>query len=320
VQLRVLAPGESDCTSAAVLEAQVARRLGESGDLERAVPVLVVEFARAPVGSGWIARVRTLLAGEASAAGERRIESRGDHCSDLDDALVIVLATFVGVASPEMATADDASAQREQPEQPAPPEVPAAPSMPARARKESDRTPPRVRVARLAWSLGASAAVETGQLPAWAWGLAAGATGQRRALTLVLGVVAFPKSVQGLDGVATARFAAVLGRVGLCGALLEGRGVRFGPCAGLRAGAMFVRTHGLAHSADTWEPSVDVELGARLVGPLTSRLGFNLAVGAVLPIWRSRFFIVENDGEPRAYHRVQPGLLLELGVIFRLRS
>jgi hypothetical protein len=331
-QLRVLAPSDNDCTSAATLTTRVASRLSEKKASSQPAPVVDVAFARAASGIGWSAVVRAApLMGENQPglnAGERRIDSSSERCGDLDEALVIVLVTFIGVAGPDTKAADRRASEQPSDDLTDPAKPPSQPlalpshteikqSSPQRA--QEDRAPPRARV-RFTWGLGASAAAATGQLPGFSWGLTTSAIGQWRALTLVLAAQAFPKSVQALGGGAEARFAALLALTRVCGSVLQTAWIQLAPCAGLRAGTLFERTSGLSHSVAAWVPSVAGELGAHLSGPLFSRLAWNLAVAAVLPIQRVRFVIDESGPDRRTYHRVQPGLLLELGVIFRLPS
>ncbi|MDB4976474.1 MAG: hypothetical protein JWN48_4815 [Myxococcaceae bacterium] len=318
VHLTLEAPSDALCTSKESLEWRVEQRLGRAVFVEdgRATRELFVVL-REDDARGFSGTLR--LSDRAGVElGSRALTSQAASCSELDASLVLIIATLLGLShAPEQASARAPAREAPQAAEPASLEPaslePAALATPARAALVTRVERPARHVRLLLGGLLAS-----GPLPGLQAGLGAGVDTTRRGWTLRASLLAWPGAELDLGRGASARFAAVLARLQVCGAALERPPHQLAVCGGTRVGAIVSSTRGLAQDARTRRVEADLELALRYEAALFRQLGGYVSLGATLPITLQRFFIVESDDQRRTYHQTRPGVTAELGAIFRL--
>lgn len=309
------APRDSDCISQAELTQRVVARVGAEGlaqsVLDRRIEVRITRAA----ANGFQAVLQVVNSAQ-QVLGSRALTEERD-CRALDDALVVIVSTLVGVQS-EAAPAVPHAAPLPAPRAPVAADEPkSTPAVPARSRVTArlfhlaDGTHARAR-----YGLVLGPVLTTGVHPTASWGAFAGGVLQWRALYVALALLALPRSHMELGEGATARFSSVLGRLLGCVDVSAAEGLRGGPCVGLQGGALRVATHGLGETQKLRAAAANVELGARIALPVSARSQLSLALLAMLPVLNHRYVLLERDEQRRVTHTSEPGVLVELAYVW----
>ena len=117
-----------------------------------------------------------------------------------------------------------------------------------------------------------------------------------------------------VDG-GTAHFAVGGMNLEICPLRLPSAGpLVFRPCAMADIGFVFARGSEALNARDETRPWADIGLGGRLEWMLGRRLGVDLDVGCMFPVWRDRFLFGS-----RSFHRVAwAGGVVALGFVMRI--
>jgi hypothetical protein len=310
--LDVHAPDAADCSAVDELKAAIEARAGGLLFLDNPDPDRRIRVSVSRASSSWRARLQ-LLDAAGALVGERTIMSPGPSCAGLDDAVVTVLTTWVGVA-----------------EAPPPPQPTAAAALDAPPAPQGSQTPvdgpsPAVRSEAATMALPTSLVLEVGA--GASVGALPGATlAAELALGLELGpyrlqfgVEVSPRSASDLGAGAAANFMAVLAEVSACRSAFDSGGTSLGFCAGVQAGLVGVSTTGLEQVRSRSEAVLLARLGPELRIDWTPDFGVALALRAVVPLVSARYYFVEA-GRRRYYHTVDWGLSGMIGAYLRFGS
>jgi hypothetical protein len=301
--LTVGAPSESDCTSAARLEERVEARVGQGLDGESGR--IAIEITGSAV-LGWRALL-SLRGASGAATGTRTLTTGPGSCAQLDPPMELVISTFVGSTVARARGRD-----LERPEAPPPrPSAPARPAYPWRRASTRPSAPWR-------WSGALAGLLASGPLPAPFYGIAAGLDVQRDRFVGRVAALAFPSSRSDLGEGARASFRLFALRLAACGVVARAAAGQLSVCAGARVGPLLSAARGLGRSQDSVNVSIEAELALRHEVWLGTYGGGYLGVSASIPLRSTAFYFVERDGSNREYHRTNPGVTGELGVILRL--
>jgi len=322
--LEMEAPPGAGCAPVEALQRAVEARIDRLVFLGDPAPArrIRVSIAQDPTTAGWSAQI--VMRDERDAiVGERRVSSEGARCAALDEALVVVLSTLIGIAEPAP-----------EPVEPRPAPLPTEPR-PSAARErgssgegrndEPARTSSSLpaithdaagerRPLQLALGVSLAGRAELGLLPGVAPGAALELLFDFGVWELLAGASALPHATEALGGGASASLRALTGEAGVCLEAAQPLGATFAFCAGIQAGAIEVRTEGLQAPARRLEPVARALLGPRLRVPLATRLGLIAALTAAAPIAAPRFFILDPGGRRDFYHSVGLGISGQLGV------
>jgi hypothetical protein len=321
VTLTLDAPATSDCIDAAELQARVEQRarisVFSAGPAKEQRSIVVHIRPAAAAGYQAVLKVFDTAGLE---LGSRRLESAAPSCRGLDDPLIVVVSTLLGLGG--LVPPDPQPSPAEPPPPPPPPPAPvAAPITPAPSLK-------RARIFRVGaqrsepwhWGLALGAGLGSGSLPGSYFVGSAGVLGEWRALILQVGALSAPHVTRDLGAGAEASLANLIGRFQTCGVMGELVNVRIGFCAGLKSGAIFAKSRGLARNASARLRTSDIEFGLRLAGPPSARLGIGVSLLATLPLHDTELFVSENGGIRKDHTLGTPGVLAELSLIFRPAS
>lgn len=306
-------PADSDCGSEHALRARITTEGGRDetllgsealGASERRLRVQVEHAA----DGGYRARL-TLSDENDRVLGERVVSSRSERCGELDDAITVIVGTFLGMSA-------GLDPQQEAQPDPPPKQPPNDPRrQPAPGHRDTHAEHARE---RLELALAAAGVVGSGTLPGAGFGGAGALSAQWRALFVELGAVLLPRATESLGAGAEARFSAWLGRVQACGEVAESARAGLLLCAGARLGALQAETRGLAENKRATRLLSELTLGLRGAVQLDESLAIYGALAATLPARGSRFYFIEGDGGQARYHQSGPGVMGELGISLRL--
>jgi hypothetical protein len=325
--LELQAPDDVVCTPAKQLQAAIEARVGglvflDSGEPGRRIQVRVSHDAAM---EHWSAEI-TMRDDAARVVGERRVTARGETCNSLDEALVVVITTLIGVADPERPAAAPAAALLQ-------PSVTAQPTSPvAEPQRDRPAAPPGALptithaqdaaeqpASRTVVSLSAAVRGDTGFMPGFAFAGALGLGIDFGTVAIGAGLAAFPHASSDLGGDASADVVGLLGDASLC-VQAASFGATLDFCLGAQAGALRLDVQGLYAPAQSWEPVVRAVIGPRLRIPVASRLGVLVGLDAAFPLYSPRFYYVDADGDRTYYHSVGLGVSAQLGMYFDLSS
>ena len=235
----------------------------------------------------------------------REIDAK--DCNEAVDALALVVALVVNPRAGTPEAPPTASVETEPPPPPpAPPaSAPIAPAPVAPTPPAGSATPGPVRDDAL-WTFRAG-------LGAWAIGAIAPEPlfgGRASAEMLNLGPGVFAPSFRTSFGYATHAGFVVDGgtaHFGYAGTSLEicpvrfpaGGSILFRPCVMADLGFVFARGSDALNPREETRPWADFGAGGRLEWMFSRRIGLDLDVDCIFPIWRDRFLF-----GPRAFHRV----------------
>ena len=324
--IAVRAPAQAECTSAEQLTEQVVVRTGRSAPTAQSGETLsvAVEVAAQEQAQGFRALV-TVADERGRARGQRELTTLGP-CSTLDEMLVLVIASSVGVsAEPRVA-----------PQLPRPPSPPPQPELEPEPQPARDSAP-IVISADLPSSdraASASAAERSGASTPWRFDLEASGrvlTGTVPDAGLAVGGALFVEhGALGLRAAgawlprSTARTALPLrlgggfGELGLCGRAAHGSTLALLFCAAAQAGALHAATGALWRQTPRWDGLLQLAPSVTARARLLPGAGFALALGAAIPLLFPRYGYRSAAGDEVPLHHVELGLFAELALWIRL--
>jgi hypothetical protein len=319
--LEIDAPADADCTPARLLERAIEERVGHLVFLGHADSArrLHLVIAPDPAQRVWRAQI-AMRDPQGELLGARELAAESARCVDLDEALIVVISTLIGVAdqTPARPRAPLAAPLPKPPENHsvAPPPTAAAPTtITHQPPGQSDATG---RDIELVATAGVRA--DLGLMPHLAFGPALGFEIDLGALSLALGAVFLPYATSELGGGARADFTSLVGDVGACLAAAQPLGATLAFCASAEAGVIAVSTSGLSAPANRSEALVRGLLGAKLRAPLAEHFGVLVELAAAFPVFTPRFYFIEDTGARVYYHSVKLGVSAQLGLFWVFSS
>jgi hypothetical protein len=319
--LEIDAPADADCTLAGPLERAIEERVGHLVFLGHADSArrLHLVIARDPAQRVWRAQI-AMRDSRGELLGARELAADSARCVDLDEALIVVISTLIGVADQTPATA---RAQLDAP-LPKPPERQREATTPTAAAPPTitHQPPGQSDAAGADTALVATAAVraDLGLMPHLALGPALGFEIDLGALSLALGAAFLPYATSDLGGGARADFTSLVGDMGACLAAAQPLGATLAFCASVEAGVIAVRTSGLSTPANTSEALVRGLLGTELRAPLAKHFGVLVELAAAIPVFTPRFYFIEDTGARVYYHSLKLGVSAQLGLFWVFSS
>ncbi|MET0386424.1 MAG: hypothetical protein ABW321_10720 [Polyangiales bacterium] len=324
--LALQAPADAGCVSAERLVERVEARVGRSAHASGAsrAAALAIDVMIEPRAHGHRARVviRDPLSGSQA---QREIESDAGGCGELDEPLVLVLASSIGVAVESVGAP---ATQEEQPREvlvlPMPqPEVVRAPghlmepsSLTAASTGSALREPPT----RWHLQLTASARVLSGLVPGVGVGLGLGLSAERGLWGLRVAGSWLPELAAQRRSEVALRTTGALGELAVCVRAITTPRVALLFCGGVLAGALHVQTIDLWRATPRWDA---VLIGApSVVGrvALASWWGLGLELAALVPWLSPRYEYTDSAGAAVVAHAPSLGLAGQLAVWVQLGS
>ena len=323
--LDVDAPADAQCTSPAVLARAIEARVGRLVFLNDPDPSrrIHVEVARDRAQVAWSAAI-VMRDDRDRIVGERRVTADAPACEALDEALIVVISTLIGIADE---TRPAAPAEEESPQpprsagsrpaapatQPSPAPAPnALPAITHRAEGDSDDT-------RSELALDLAARADLALLPGIAPGVTLALDLDFDAWGISIGATAVPYVAHDLGDGAAARFSSALGELGACLRAARPLGAALDFCAAAQGGVIAISTSGLAaRVVDRIEPLVRALIGPRLRVRFAERFGLIAGVDATAPLFAPRYFLLDAGGERQYYHSVELGFLAQIGIYWLL--
>jgi hypothetical protein len=341
--LNVNAPNDSGCVDTAQLARWVSARAGRDAfaGTQPADATVAVHITRREQGKGFVAVVTTRdAAGRTS--GQRELQSEGELCSEMDDALVFVVAALVGVDEPEESLAatpqepttrdeqvsvTDGQGQDARATDPSEDAVNSSassePSDAADAPNPSDAPDSPVSEAPSPpwqWHVGAGVGVASGALPGTALSAQFSLSGRFRDLVFAVEGLGFPYRSTTLDDGGTGWFRMLAASLRLCGVAIETSRSRFALCAGATSGAVWAGTDGLWRNARSVQPWLSVGPSAKLDLDLIRPISLQFWLGLAIPILNRQFYYRRPGGVARTYHETKTGAWLHLAVVWQFAS
>lgn len=328
--LSVNAPTDSGCVDTAQLGRWVSARAGRDAfaGTPPAEASVAVHITRREHDKGFAATVTTRdVAGRTS--GQRELQSDGELCSEMDDALVFVVAALVGVDAPQEALA----ATPHEPPGDEQVKVADGRAPDARATDPSEDTvrgstpldPPDSPVHEAPsppwkWEVGAGVGVASGALPGTALGAQLSVSGRFRDLVFAVEALGFPYRSTTLDDGGTGWFRMLAASLHLCGVAIETSRTRFALCAGATSGAVWAGTDGLWRDARSVQPWLSIGPSARADLDLFRPVSLQFWLGLAIPTLNRRFHYTRPGGAARTYHETTTGGWLHLALVWQLAS
>jgi hypothetical protein len=323
--LEISAPAGAQCTRPLTLQRAIEERVGRLVFLDAADPSRRIQVAIASDAehATWSAEI-AMRDEDGKVVGERRVSANATSCDALDEALVVVISTLIGIADetrpakpaqePNADAPHDANASANQPPPTAARDVPALPAI----THDGSR---KARDASLALRLSLAARADLGLLPGIAPGLALALDLDFGAWGIWVGVSGVPHVSDDLGEGAAASFASVLGEAGLCVEAARPLGATLDFCAGAQAGAIVISTSGLrSRAVDLLEPLLRGLIGPRLRVPLGADFGLRAGIDATAPLFAPRYFLLDTSGDRQYYHSVQLGISAQIGIEWRFSA
>jgi hypothetical protein len=310
--------GDASCSSAPALQDAIEARVGglvftDDPRAARRIRVQVIEPVPSAPGSApdsaleWSAVIAMRDARD-RVVGERRVSAVGASCAALDEALIVVITTMIGIADPTASVAPPAPLPEPEPK-------PEGKKPPAPAVPEPEAEPLRSDI-----HLALVARAELGFLPGLAPGAALAVGFDLGAAVLSIGGSFLPYAQEDLGTGARAHFMSGTGEASLCLEAGHPFGASFDFCAGVEAGVISARTTGLYAGAARVDPVVRANIGARLRAPLSPDLGLLVSLQAAAPLAFPRYFFIEAGGARRYYHAVELGIATQIGIYWIFSS
>jgi hypothetical protein len=340
--LELRAPAAAACTSQAGLEQAIEARVERLVFLGNAEPArrIHVQVTQDAAAATWSSTI-VMHNERGEVVGERRLRTPQGACSELDDALVVVISTLIGIADPA-----PASAAQEEQEEPAEAraahatsegaaeaegDTPVSAGEASRASEPADADAPRALV--LASTSGPdSPEVPTelnldiglrgdlGYLPGLALGIAADLRIDLGSWALAFGGSYWPYTHRELDFGAGATLWSLAGGASLCFEVGQAVSTKLALCSGLEAGFIRVVVTGLGKNQDPYAPIVRVRFGPAAYVALSQTLGAVLDLDAVVPLLTPHYYFIEAGGQRRYYHSVGLGISMTLGMYWLFSS
>jgi hypothetical protein len=315
--LEVDAPADAHCSDAAALERAIEERVGHLVFLGQSNPArrLQLVIARDPARGAWNARI-AMRDPRSELLGERQLSVTAADCAELDEALIVVITTLIGVADqtpPASAARARPPARPASPEPQPPPPSPALPAVTHQADAQSDAS---------AVALVAAAAVrlDIGLLPQPSIGPAAVFEVDFGAFGLLFAAAFLPQAARDLGNGAQASFMSVLGELSVCARAARPLGATLQFCAGAETDLLAVSTSGLGTDASSRAGLVRGLIRTRLRAPIGPRFGVLVDLATAFPVFSARFYFVEEDGTREYYHAVRLGVFTQLGMYWVFSS
>jgi hypothetical protein len=291
------APSDGGCLEATMLVRAVEDRLRRTVFVADSQAELRVSVAIRGTPGDWTAEI-DLSDTQGRGLGHRRLTTRAEHCSALDDSLALVVALMVDIRREDV-----------------PPRPVAAPihaETPIRLPRET--VAPREPWHAAVFLLGRAS---LGDLPGIGRGVGLGADVRPPgSWALGFGVTAWaPAETSGRPG---ARFVLASAELELCRLVWRQRTADLGVCLGQKVG--YLKSRALAFDVNRKDSSLvyELTLGPRGTLWITSALGLRLGLGAALPLVQDEFFGTRSDGSKvRLFNRAPVAAVTELGLGLR---
>jgi hypothetical protein len=321
--LDVEAAADARCISDAALKEQIQERVGRLVFLDSTEPArrIHVRLQAAADAQSWSADI-VMVDDSARVVGERQVASQGASCRQIDEALVLVISTMIGIADEEhktrqpAASDEPAAAAHAIASEAAPAQPPAAPPPSAAAVSRKPASAP----VHVDWLASLAASAELGLLPSVAPGASLALDADFGGWGLFAAARFLPYAVHDLGAGASARFMSVAGDVRLCLLAARPLGALLDLCTGAQAGSIFVTTSGLYGKDQYADPNVRLMVGPRLRAPCSRNWGFLVGLDAAVPVLAPRYFFIEAGGDRRYYHSVGLGVSGQIGAYWRFSS
>jgi hypothetical protein len=329
--LELARPDSMACMSQASLEQAIEARVDRVVFLGNTEPSRRIHVQ---LGEGvedgqpvWRSEIVMRAAG-GSVVGERVLTTRAGACDELDEALVVVISTLIGIADP----APEAASRAAEPDAEARPSA-TSDATRERAASESDTdtaiASSAERQLRIEHSGGpdapsepielsflASARLDLGYLPGPAFGPSLGVQLDFGKVSLKLSATYFPYTHRELDLGAGATMWSITGDARVCLEAAEALATVLSVCTGLEAGFIRVVVTGLGKNQDPFAAVVRARFGPEVSMALSRSVGITFDLGAVIPLLAPRYYFIEAGGQRRYYHSVGLGLATGVGVRF----
>lgn len=321
VVLRIDAPQDQGCSSGASLQQAIETRVGsliflDDPEPERRIQVRIAKDAR---NSTWSAAI-VMRDNQGEILGERSVTDQAGTCADLDEALIVVITTLLGIADETAAHPKRIEAPKE-PASVAPKEPPAPPARTHVLKQPmTTKAPPANRASGVALVASLGGGVELGLLPGLAPTATLGIALDFDGWAARFGASAWPYAAEDLGLGASAAFLGGALDARLCFDAARPLQLRFALCGGAEVGALSVRSEGLSPRIDRLQALVRGVLGPRLSVPLHGDFGLFLSFDLTVPLAFPRYYFINESGERRYYHEVGPGFRSAIGVDWRFLS
>lgn len=308
--LQLQAPNNEHCIDAASLTRAIEARTGRSARAPQTAAAVRVNVQIDRTAQGYRANLSIQNA-------QRELQVEGS-CSELDEMLVVVIASSLGItpdserkaragtrtspAAPVVAWKLDSPLTAAEPIQPREPV----------ATPEAGTSQP--------WQLevSASARMLTAIMPRATFGPALSLFARWGALGLHASGTWLPSTAYTLPSTLTLRATGGLGELGVCGLAAGETRLLALFCADLSAGAIEARLDPLPRSAARWDGLVMLVPHAQARLQLSATFGVALALGAAIPVIFPRYLYGSTAGEQRAAHTPELGLFAELGLWLKI--
>jgi hypothetical protein len=296
--LRLEAPVGSGCVDAAALTALLETRTGRAASGSAAAPAIHVQIEAA--ANGYRAEV-------SRSGSQRELVVDGD-CSELAEALVVVIASSLGIREP-LSKPAPARAQRIQPVDP-PPSA-ALPNISHTRERDASPDPLQLDVVL-------AARVLTGIMPRPAFGPGLAWLAQWRALGIRVGATFLPSAAYPVQGGLALEVVGGWAELGLCGRAAGGSPWSALFCAEINGGPIRANVEPLRHGVTRWDALVMAVPRVEARVQATTWLGASVGLGAAIPLIFPRYAHRNEQAEAITAHTPELGVFVELALWLKI--
>ncbi len=302
-EIAVRAPEGAGCVSGEALTEQIEARAGRPAATADGGAGVQVDVVIEREAGGHRARV-SMSNASGSVQAQRELTADGP-CSALDDMLVLVIASSVGVSSEPLSV-----------EPPRPPQPPRAPLPEPEPSHASDERSPAV--AAMPWlvDLEASGRLLTGTLPDLHAAVGLGLFAAYGAFAVRAGGAWLPPATS--QAALRLQHTGGFGELDLCGRAAHAARFAVLLCAGVQAGALYAEAGPLGRETPRWDGLVQLAPRVTARFGLVSWAGLALGVGSTIPVMFPRYSYVSAAGADVRLHAASPGVFGELALWIRL--
>jgi|GEM_PF-6833499 len=267
--LRLHAPLDSECLDARALTAQLEARTGRLASVSNAALGIDVQIDAAANG----------YRAEVSVSGSQRELVVDGDCSELAEALVVVIASSLGMSEPPT---KPAPVREKLVQHVDPPPSAAPPNISHTAERDASPDPLQLDVALAARML-------TGIMPRPAFGPSLALLAQWRALGIRVGGTFLPSSAYPIQHAFSLEVSGGWVELGLCGRAAGGSRWSMLFCADVQGGPIRASVEPLRHGAPRWDALVMAVPRAETRLQMTPSFGASLGLGAAIPLIFPRY-------------------------------
>lgn len=296
--LQLQAPVGAGCVDAAALTALLTARTGRSASGSDAAVGIDVQIEAA--ANGYRAVV-------SMSGSQRELVVAGD-CSALDEALVVVIASSLGIREPLRAPAP---AREQRVQHVDPPPLAAVPEISHSAKGDGSSVP-------LQLDVGLAARMLTGILPRPAFGPGLALLAQWRALGVRIGGTFLPSRDYPVQRGLALEVVGGWAELGLCGRAAGGSRWSALFCADVHGGPIRASVEPLRHGEARWDALVMAvpRVEARL--QVTTLFGASAGLGAAIPLIFPRYAYSSEQAEAVTAHTPELGVFVELALWLKI--